>query len=306
MSHPPIIQFDEKNKQYVLELRKGKYPGISFVGHWDICGNPFCGCANVDFHCTEFVSDASGMEQYPRELGDESDEPEDSLVATFSLDAHRRAFAGAANAHGRKIGKQVARELTPDDWRRVWAILRAAKEEQIGEVDVDSADLRDVRFPERADEGSMVGYAEIFPFGPGFEFKMEGKIVIADDMYCVQPNCDCRQTILTFLSPDQRNRFPPSVRYSYGSSRPFEVVEKSGAGQPPIGEFVRSLEEAHPELKRELARRNRQLSRLYSRTQRGREAGRRPEFEPGPKTVKVGRNDPCPCGSGKKFKKCCG
>jgi len=24
------------------------------------------------------------------------------------------------------------------------------------------------------------------------------------------------------------------------------------------------------------------------------------------KTEKVGRNDPCPCGSGKKYKKCCG
>lgn len=24
------------------------------------------------------------------------------------------------------------------------------------------------------------------------------------------------------------------------------------------------------------------------------------------KEVKVGRNDPCPCGSGKKYKKCCG
>ena len=23
-------------------------------------------------------------------------------------------------------------------------------------------------------------------------------------------------------------------------------------------------------------------------------------------TVKVGRNDPCPCGSGKKYKRCCG
>ena len=22
--------------------------------------------------------------------------------------------------------------------------------------------------------------------------------------------------------------------------------------------------------------------------------------------TKIGRNDPCPCGSGKKFKKCCG
>ncbi|MGD9949714.1 MAG: YchJ family protein [Desulfobulbus sp.] len=27
---------------------------------------------------------------------------------------------------------------------------------------------------------------------------------------------------------------------------------------------------------------------------------------PAAKTKKVGRNDPCPCGSGKKFKKCCG
>ena len=28
--------------------------------------------------------------------------------------------------------------------------------------------------------------------------------------------------------------------------------------------------------------------------------------EPVVATVKVGRNDPCPCGSGKKYKKCCG
>jgi uncharacterized protein len=26
----------------------------------------------------------------------------------------------------------------------------------------------------------------------------------------------------------------------------------------------------------------------------------------GPRGAKVGRNDPCPCGSGKKYKKCCG
>ncbi len=27
---------------------------------------------------------------------------------------------------------------------------------------------------------------------------------------------------------------------------------------------------------------------------------------PAPKVAKVGRNEPCPCGSGKKYKKCCG
>ena len=30
--------------------------------------------------------------------------------------------------------------------------------------------------------------------------------------------------------------------------------------------------------------------------------GRKPETKPG----KVGRNSPCPCGSGKKYKRCCG
>src|SRR5262245_56678963 len=29
-------------------------------------------------------------------------------------------------------------------------------------------------------------------------------------------------------------------------------------------------------------------------------------IEPARTPTKVGRNDPCPCGSGKKFKKCCG
>ena len=31
-----------------------------------------------------------------------------------------------------------------------------------------------------------------------------------------------------------------------------------------------------------------------------------PPFQSGQASSKVGRNDPCPCGSGKKFKKCCG
>ena len=28
--------------------------------------------------------------------------------------------------------------------------------------------------------------------------------------------------------------------------------------------------------------------------------------KPIPKAVHIGRNDPCPCGSGKRYKKCCG
>jgi hypothetical protein len=36
--------------------------------------------------------------------------------------------------------------------------------------------------------------------------------------------------------------------------------------------------------------------------------GAQSQWQPQPSraTPKVGRNDPCPCGSGKKYKKCCG
>jgi len=34
--------------------------------------------------------------------------------------------------------------------------------------------------------------------------------------------------------------------------------------------------------------------------------GEEPSREPIKKQKKIGRNDPCPCGSGKKYKKCCG
>jgi preprotein translocase subunit SecA len=37
------------------------------------------------------------------------------------------------------------------------------------------------------------------------------------------------------------------------------------------------------------------------------ESGENPaETEGAVAATKVGRNDPCPCGSGKKYKKCCG
>ena len=38
----------------------------------------------------------------------------------------------------------------------------------------------------------------------------------------------------------------------------------------------------------------------------GSSSGEKTVKKPVKKDVKVGRNDPCPCGSGKKYKKCCG
>ena len=44
----------------------------------------------------------------------------------------------------------------------------------------------------------------------------------------------------------------------------------------------------------------------YFRSRRGAYAGAASRRQPKRGASKVGRNDPCPCGSGKKYKKCCG
>ncbi|MGO9124867.1 MAG: SEC-C metal-binding domain-containing protein [Terriglobales bacterium] len=44
----------------------------------------------------------------------------------------------------------------------------------------------------------------------------------------------------------------------------------------------------------------------YFRAQRETYAGTTFTHEPRHNAPKVGRNEPCPCGSGKKYKRCCG
>jgi preprotein translocase subunit SecA len=50
-------------------------------------------------------------------------------------------------------------------------------------------------------------------------------------------------------------------------------------------------------------RRRQRLRLVYSRGEEAREE--KPKQQP-IRRQKIGRNDPCPCGSGKKYKKCCG
>ena len=70
------------------------------------------------------------------------------------------------------------------------------------------------------------------------------------------------------------------------------------------------------ELVQDVPQRRRQVPTYSSKAPASALAGERPEARQSPtagppttvrrQTPKVGRNDPCPCGSGKKYKKCCG
>ena len=79
--------------------------------------------------------------------------------------------------------------------------------------------------------------------------------------------------------------FGPNARPSSYARYRFDILET----------YARLRREAEEEAER----------RAKEARRRAREA-RRPQGRPAGKRVKIGRNEPCPCGSGIKYKKCCG
>jgi hypothetical protein len=76
----------------------------------------------------------------------------------------------------------------------------------------------------------------------------------------------------------------------------FDQVEKEARGA-----FLKGFTERHPPIT-DVVKETRWWAGFQSAATPRHEVAPTPHLEPG----KVGRNDPCPCGSGKKYKKCCG
>jgi len=157
-------------------------------------------------------------------------------------------------------------------------------------------------------------FVEVFPLGLALNFTFQQADWAADEAFCVQPSCNCTQTVLSFLQ--LRNAAGektaalhdvPAIRYNYRSQTTKELASGT-AGTPPTAQLLAALKMAVPGLDSRLELHHRIMQSLYARHYLERATLKKGRLEtplqvkpPGP-----GRNDPCPCGSGKKFKKCCG
>lgn len=114
--------------------------------------------------------------------------------------------------------------------------------------------------------------------------------------------------IVATVLPEQRKKIDRTTieQWSKHSTwKGFEIVGKDGGGP--------SDEEGHVEFIAKYAlgtveQEHREKSHFVKREGRwyfDPARSKQPELEPARKAT-AGRNDPCPCGSGQKFKKCCG
>ncbi len=146
-----------------------------------------------------------------------------------------------------------------------------------------------------------------------------------DESYCNDPSCDCRRV---FINVFHKEKIVATIGYGWDSlgfykqwiGDPDLAQDVKGPMLEPGGTqteyarpllelfrkvmlndrtFIRRLEQHYLLFKQELGKGKGGRMRAQS-LQQGAERGRA-----GPERVKVGRNEPCPCGSGRKYKKCC-
>ena len=93
------------------------------------------------------------------------------------------------------------------------------------------------------------------------------------------------------------------LRYDYASQK----VRPEGrwpSHAPPHAALLEAFKSASPGLDHELKIRHLLLQKIYLRAELAL-AKKRTAVAAEPPRRKIGRNEPCPCGSGKKFKHCC-
>jgi hypothetical protein len=277
-----------------LTLDDPAFAGRSFTVTFNFCCNPCCPCGTLDLNCRS--------DQAPGNLLD------------FSLDLFQHQLTPATLPdEDRELGKAFVAEAQEADWERLMSILVEAKRQQMETMDLDTLQ---VDFPPdiTAGYGTMVAHEEIFPWGERFNFEHDGQEWLADDQHCVQPGCDCTMAGLSFLrtsapaeadGKDAANPLaaPPEAGVSLWLDHRTGAIKirNRKPGTPKPEALVESLRRTHPRLLEQLSLRAAQLQQLGRRL-----LARHLPRSPVAAAPKIGRNDLCPCGSGKKFKKCCG
>jgi hypothetical protein len=150
------------------------------------------------------------------------------------------------------------------------------------------------------------------------------------ESYCPDPNCDCRRAMLNVVEQNRPTHFLASVGYGFDRD-----AEDAGPYLDPLNEqclYARALMGLVEDVALNDPSYVARLERHYDLVKQAAVDPAHPAYEtlrrateddegwmsvravnallegraPGPEPQPVGRNDPCPCGSGKKYKRCCG
>ena len=253
----------------------------------DCCKNPVCTCGKLDI---TFFNRANG----------ETDKA--TVPHCVSIDVIDQKLDHAEKKYVSEENEAFARMLLADmnnaDFQFLWQhyfIFKNKITENSPPAMIDAV----FDFAEVERDGLMYAYQDILPYGDLLKVTITGENYYIYDHYCLLPKCSCADTNLAFLPTEETNikdkeLFSVALNYK---KRKWEAVE-SGGSLPGI-ESLRSIIEAQiPDIYQRMLKRHRKVKEIYAHC-------KKKHFKQQYQSTSFGRNDPCPCGSGRKYKKCC-
>jgi len=253
-----------------------------------VCNNPLCMCEDVKLHLTPIDAEGNRVPEPPPRFM-EIDLAGKKLKDKKTLPKEDQLFAEA-----------FLTKLTEDDFDELLKLHYLIKNKITEEAPADSIDAH-FEYKKIERDGLMQIYTDILPYGDQLCAEIDGKNCIILDQYCVKPKCDCREAMLDIVNAavvSKKEKELCYIKVDY-RKRVWKLHEESPPFSP-LDKLRTILEKQLPDFYATLQKRHDRLKAIYA-------FSRKKNFIPEEPLVlpKVGRNDPCPCGSGKKFKKCC-
>lgn len=293
-----IIHDAKISTYFNFVFEKGEHRGESYdVDMQEPCKNPLCTCSDMIFT----IRDPGEREKIAYRFSLEIEKKNISNPKQYPLPVIDANFA-----------KAFMSELTSDDWQALDSLHRSLKGRlsdnpaNVEALEVDFSNL----VLEIEQQSAMVTYHEFFPYANPLIFTFEGKEYNVDEQYCIASHCNCRSVLLCIypLFSEDNTSEPVKLKcffhYDYAKET-FKDETEGKDGKPVDKEFDAALLAAFkaqfPAYRTLLKTRHRTLRTLYASFREKQNAKMQQAMLVG----NVGRNDPCPCGSGKKYKKCC-
>lgn len=274
-------------------FKSGDQKGQVYTLVPSVCDNPLCDCTNLTLFLYEGQSDVT------------QDEHKYKIV--IDIEGPSKETEGyTLTEEDIKFADDFIDDLSEENVENLRMIFRSIKADS-----TENADLKNLRadFPKEVADGSMAGYREVFPHGEQFMIETNGHKFWVDDQHCVQPKCKCTELALQFMLEDHSGdeifigKEYVTIVYDFKKNN-WKEVQRSGLEGVTQAGCLNALLEKYDDFYVRVVNRDEQMKALYKNSQK--KARLEMKSLGSEKTSSVGRNEPCTCGSGKKFKKCCG
>ncbi len=289
-----IFTKDDK-AQTVFATLPGAHGEDVYACGFAICANPLCTCNRVTVQFMPASSSSEHEERFWQHSITVNVEKHDVETGLESEETGRQDTA---------FQHMMRQHLHDEEYQFLYQEYILYKRYVTEQADIASLQV-DFPIDDIERNNTMLGYTDVLPYAEYFTLSLDGQPYVFLDQYCVQPHCSCVDAIISCLRLDEQGRMGDDVAaytIQYKKRRWTRLDERrpelGTVGN--VGELKRVIEAAYPAWYDHLRTRHSHLKTLYANCLKAKGIGL-PQISENT----VGRNDPCPCGSGKKFKKCC-